>query len=162
MLLQAVPLRNSLRKIMVALKVEFYRQYWGMDIGDECKISLKAILDKTNPRGIHIGRYTGVALNAVILSHDFVRNRHLDTWIGERCHIGAGAIIGAGVRIGDGCIVAAGSVVLKDVPDNCIVMGNPARVVEQGLKTGKWGVRVDVLPADRIDQNVLINDVETK
>lgn len=154
----SVRLRNTLRKATMAVSLAYYRHYWGMDIGEECRISHKAILDKSNPAGIHIGRYTGVALNAVILSHDFVRNRHVDTWIGERCHIGACAIIGAGVRVGNGCLVAAGSVVLKDVPDNCIVMGNPARVIEQGLKTGKWGVRVDVLPADRIDQNVLISD----
>jgi acetyltransferase-like isoleucine patch superfamily enzyme len=145
----------------MALSLAYYRRYWGMDIGEGCRISHKAILDKSNPRGIHIGRYTGVALNAVILSHDFVRNRHVDTWIGERCHIGAGAIVGAGVRIGDGCLVAAGSVVLKDVPDNCIVMGNPARVIEQGLRTGKWGVRIDVLTPDRIDPNVLIVDEGT-
>ena len=55
-------------------------------------------------------------------------------------------------------LIAAGSVVLKDVPDNCIVMGNPARVIEQGLKTGKWGVRIDVLAPDRIDPNVLVVD----
>jgi acetyltransferase-like isoleucine patch superfamily enzyme len=156
----SVLLRNSLRKWTMAVSIEIYRRFWGMDIGVECKISHKAILDKSNPGGIHIGRYTGVALNAIILSHDFVRNKHVDTWIGERCHIGAGAIIGPGVRIGDGCLIAAGSVVLKDVPDNCIVMGNPARVIEQGLRTGKWGVRVDILAPDRIDQNVLLTGKE--
>ena len=101
----SVRLRNSLRKATMAVSLEYYRRYWGMDIAEGCRISHKAILDKSNPRGIHIGRHTGVALNAVILSHDFVRNRHVDTWIGERCHIGACSIIGAGVRIGDGCIV---------------------------------------------------------
>jgi acetyltransferase-like isoleucine patch superfamily enzyme len=141
----------------MAVRIEFLRRYWGMDIGADCRISHKAILDKSNPHGIHIGRYTGVALNAVILSHDFVRNRHVDTWIGERCHIGACAVIGPGVRIGNGSLVAAGSVVLKDVPDNCIVVGNPARVIEEGLRTGKWGVRVDVLAPDRIDPNVVIS-----
>lgn len=155
-----VKMRNALRNALMHFRIAYYRKYWGMDIGEECKISAKAILDKSNPRGIHIGRYTGIALNAVILAHDFVRNRHVDTWIGERCHIGAGAIVGAGVRIGNGCLVAAGSVVLKDVPDNCIVMGNPARVVEQGLKTGKWGIRIDVLSSDRIDPKVLVEDEE--
>jgi maltose O-acetyltransferase len=47
--------------------------------------------------------------------------------IGEDCWIGGGAIISPGVTIGDRCIVGAGAVVTKDVPDDTIVVGNPAR-----------------------------------
>jgi acetyltransferase-like isoleucine patch superfamily enzyme len=45
--------------------------------------------------------------------------------------IGLGAIVLAGVRIGRGAIVAAGAVVTKDVPENVLVAGNPAVVVEE-------------------------------
>jgi maltose O-acetyltransferase len=47
--------------------------------------------------------------------------------IGRDCWIGGGAIIQPGVTIGDRCIVGAGAVVTKDVPDDTIVVGNPAR-----------------------------------
>jgi acetyltransferase-like isoleucine patch superfamily enzyme len=47
----------------------------------------------------------------------------------RRAWIGEGAMILKGVTIGEGAIVGAGSVILKDVPPFCIVMGNPARVV---------------------------------
>jgi len=43
--------------------------------------------------------------------------------------IGAGAIILPGVTIGENAIVGAGSVVTRDVEDNAIVVGNPARFV---------------------------------
>jgi acetyltransferase-like isoleucine patch superfamily enzyme len=43
--------------------------------------------------------------------------------------LGFGVILLSGVRIGKGAVVGAGSVVLSDVPDNAIAMGNPARVV---------------------------------
>lgn len=43
--------------------------------------------------------------------------------------IGAGAIVLPGVTIGENAIVGAGAVVTKDVPDNTIVVGNPARMV---------------------------------
>jgi len=46
-----------------------------------------------------------------------------DAWLGEGCHIRKGVTIGAGAIIG------VNSVVLRSVPDNCIVMGNPAKVV---------------------------------
>ena len=46
-----------------------------------------------------------------------------NAWIGE------GAQIRKGVTIGEGAIVGAAAVVLKDVPPNCIVIGNPAKVV---------------------------------
>ena len=71
--------------------------------------------------------------------------------------MGAGAIIYPGIRIGDGCLIAAGSVVTRDVPEGSIVVGNPARVVEKGLRTGKWGVRTDILPPERLDTKLLMN-----
>ncbi len=59
---------------------------------------------------------------------------HVDTWIGKECNIGAHSIIMPGVRIGDNCVVAAASVVMKDVPSNCLVAGNPARIMEKGIQ----------------------------
>lgn len=54
-------------------------------------------------------------------------------------HVGRGAVVGAGatvlpeLTIGSNSVVGAGAVVTRDVPDNCLVFGNPARVVKQGI-----------------------------
>jgi len=45
--------------------------------------------------------------------------------------ISVGCIIIAGVTIGENSIVGAGSVVSQDVPDYCVVIGNPARIVKK-------------------------------
>lgn len=50
--------------------------------------------------------------------------------IGNDVFIGARSIILKGVTIGDRAVIGAGSVVSKDVPDDCIVAGNPARIVK--------------------------------
>ncbi|OMH83896.1 putative acetyltransferase [Zancudomyces culisetae] len=50
--------------------------------------------------------------------------------IGNSVWIGGGAIILPGVTLGDNVIVGAGSVVTKDVPDNAIVGGNPAKIIK--------------------------------
>lgn len=49
--------------------------------------------------------------------------------IGERTFVGANAVIKQGVKIGKDVIVGAGSVVLKDIPDNTKVAGNPSRKI---------------------------------
>ena len=50
--------------------------------------------------------------------------------IGEDCWIGGGAIICPGVTIGNRCIIGAGSVVTKDIPNDSIAVGNPAKVIK--------------------------------
>ena len=52
-----------------------------------------------------------------------------DVWIGARCQILKG------VHIGSRSIIAAGSVVTKDIPDNVVVAGNPARVIKELKET---------------------------
>lgn len=49
--------------------------------------------------------------------------------IGSNCFIGSGVHIMPGVSIGDNCIIGACSVVTKDVPDNAVVAGMPAKVI---------------------------------
>jgi acetyltransferase-like isoleucine patch superfamily enzyme len=51
--------------------------------------------------------------------------------IGDGCWIGARAMILPGVTLGKRVLVAAGAVVTKDVPDDCLVAGNPARIVRE-------------------------------
>ncbi|OAQ38250.1 maltose acetyltransferase [Pedobacter psychrophilus] len=53
--------------------------------------------------------------------------------IGDDCWIGGNAIILPGVSIGKNCIIGAGSVVTKDISDNSMAVGNPAKVIKNLL-----------------------------
>jgi acetyltransferase-like isoleucine patch superfamily enzyme len=128
-----------LRHFILDVRINFFRKFYGMNIGKGVKISLNAKLDKTNPKGVHIGDDTYIAFDASILSHDMSRLVHKDVRIGERCFIGARSIILPGVTIGDEVVVAAGSVVTKDVPSNSLVAGNPAKVL-RSVQTGPLGI----------------------
>jgi acetyltransferase-like isoleucine patch superfamily enzyme len=121
------------------LKRWYLATFHGMDLHPTCMLSLKARLDMSHPRGIHIGAYSYVAFDAVILAHDMSRGLRTDTYIGERCFIGGRSIILPGVRVESGSIVGAGSVVTANVPPNSIVAGNPARVLKTGISTTRGG-----------------------
>ena len=49
--------------------------------------------------------------------------------IGDDCWIGGGAVICPGVTIGNRCVIGAGAVVTKDIPDDSMAVGNPAKVI---------------------------------
>lgn len=51
--------------------------------------------------------------------------------IGSDVWIGGGALVLPGVTIGDRSVVGAGSVVVRDVPPDCVVAGNPARILRR-------------------------------
>lgn len=127
-------LRKKVYKIVTRLYPWFLKTAYGMDIGQDVIISRSAKLDRAiNPRGIHIGEGTWILTEAMVLSHDHCRGLKADTHIGENCVIGVRSMVMPGVSIGDSCIVAACSVVTKDVPSHCVVVGNPAKVIKTGV-----------------------------
>jgi serine O-acetyltransferase len=50
--------------------------------------------------------------------------------IGNNVTVGANVVIIGNITIGDHVIIGAGSVVVKDVPSNCVVAGNPAKIIK--------------------------------
>ena len=54
--------------------------------------------------------------------------RALPITVGDNCWFGANVSVMQGVTIGSGCVIAAGSVVTKDIPDNCLAAGVPATI----------------------------------
>lgn len=133
--------RQKLYKIFTEFTAWKYRTVYKMDIGEGTVISRKTHLD-TNiyPKGTHIGKYTRITGSVIMLTHDACRKLKADTYIGDNCFIGSRSTILPGVHIGNQVVIGIGSVVTKDIPDNCIAAGNPAKVIRTGVKCGKWGV----------------------
>ena len=128
-----------LQRLLVKLRWAYFVKFWGMDIDPSSIMSLSVRLDKTYPKGVHIGPDSYLAFDVAVLAHDMTRGLYCDTYIGARCFIGARSIILPGVRIGDGSIVGSGSIVTKDVPPASIVAGNPARVIRSNIETTRLG-----------------------
>lgn len=88
--------------------------------------------------GITIGDNTLIGHNVVLttLNHDFMPEKRSTTYpapiiIGKNVWIGANATVVPGVTIGDNAVIAAGAVVAKDVPENTVVGGVPARIIKK-------------------------------
>lgn len=124
------------RTIMVA-------RYGGsIEIGDGFGISGSTIYSIAN---IKIGNNATIGANCKIIDNDFhpldPEHRRLNLneehtsrapiIIGNDCFIGMNSIILKGTVLGDNVVVGAGSVVHGVFPDNCIIAGNPAKIIRQ-------------------------------
>lgn len=94
-----------------------------------------SLVDSLVPEQVEIGDNFISAPGSIILAHDasllvhFNKYRIEKTVIGDNVFLGANAVVLAGVRIGNGAIIGAGAVVTRDVPENTVVAGNPAKVI---------------------------------
>jgi acetyltransferase-like isoleucine patch superfamily enzyme len=86
-------------------------------IGDSVMIANEAYITDADWHGIYDRAHRNDSITPVSIGNN--------VWLGDRC-----AVL-KGVTIGDNSIVAANAVVTKDVQENVIVAGNPARVVKQ-------------------------------
>jgi len=124
--------RHGIVWVISSLTILFYR-FMGIKIGKKTYVSINAHLDVRRGK-IVIGDHVDIAKGACILSH---MTGHKDeqgdreTVIEDNVKIFVNAVVLPGVRIGKNAIIGAGSVVMKDVPPNTVVLGNPARVVKQ-------------------------------
>ncbi len=135
--------RTRLRSSVIEARRLYFTKIWGMSIHPDTLISLQVKLDKTYPKGIHIGEGTAISFGAVVLTHDYIRGIHVDTKIGKYCQIRARSMIMPGLTIGDHSVIGAGTIVTKDVPPHSLVVGNPGRVIRTDIMTEHWGKITD-------------------
>lgn len=100
-------------------------------------IGRNVVFDTVYPENISIGDHVHITSGVVLLTHFLDTSRPGIYWkaghitIGEGAFIGTNTIISKSVRIGNRSIIGAGSVVTKDVPDDEIWAGNPARFIKK-------------------------------
>jgi UDP-2-acetamido-3-amino-2,3-dideoxy-glucuronate N-acetyltransferase len=120
----------------------------GAIIGSECNICSHCFIEGdvnignrvTIKNGVHL--YDGVHIednvfigsNVAFINDKFPRSKQypekfLNIIIRKNASIGANATLLPGITIGENAMVGAGAVVTRDVPNNTLVMGNPARFV---------------------------------
>jgi acetyltransferase-like isoleucine patch superfamily enzyme len=112
-------------------------------LGQECTIS--------SFQHVSIGRECIVADRVMLIDFDHgvveverpIRLQGIykrDVRVGSNCWIGYGACILRGVTIGDNCVIGSNTVVTKDLPDNAVAAGTPARVIRmrEAPATLRW------------------------
>ena len=133
-------LKNKIKILFINRTLMFYyNKIWKMNIDETSYISTATFLDKTNPKGIYIGKFCQITRNVKILTHDYSRGIHANTVIGNNVFIGVNSIVLPGVTIADNVIIGAGSVVTKDIESFSIAAGNPCKIIKQGVNIGKYG-----------------------
>jgi acetyltransferase-like isoleucine patch superfamily enzyme len=101
-------------------------------IGDETRIQSHSFICD----GVIIGKHCFIGHGTMFTNDIFVDSPNFENWVKRNTNIGNDVRVGSNVtllpvEIGDNSIIGAGSVVTKDVPANCVVAGNPAKIIRK-------------------------------
>jgi len=101
-------------------------------IGDESRVQSHCFICN----GVTIGKHCFIGHGTTFTNDLFVDSPNFESWIRRETKIGNDVRIGSNVTllpitVGDNAIIGAGAVVTKDVPANCVVAGNPAKIVRK-------------------------------
>lgn len=136
----------------------------GLKIGEDCHIMGECIIDPGHCWLIEIGNKVTLAPRVHILSHDASTKRELGytyiapVIIGDNVFVGAGSVVLPNVKIGNNVIIGAHSVVANDIPNNSVVVGNPARFIKTYEEYMEE--KSDLLQASLIyDESYTINNI---
>lgn len=138
---------------IVTMMIDKYKRmknpekYWrekGVTIGRRCEI-YPSVSFGSEPYLISIGNHVRINEGVRFITHDggvWVLREYLNEensnkidlfgkiTVGDNVHIGTNATIMPGVSVGNNCIIGCGAIVTKDVANNTIVVGVPARAIE--------------------------------
>ncbi|NAR19382.1 capsule biosynthesis protein CapG [Acinetobacter haemolyticus] len=116
---------------------EKYARSLGVVLGESCSIS-KSVGFGSEPYLIEIGDNVQLTDNVKFFNHGggwVLRSKYpnFDFFgkikIGNNVYVGSSSLILPGVTIGNNVLIGAGSVITKSIPSNCVVGGNPAKVL---------------------------------
>ncbi len=114
------------------------------------------VIGETTEIGNDVSIYQGVTLGGVSTNKG---KRH--PTIGNHVVVGCNASVLGAIRIGNNVRIGAGSVVLKDVPDDCTVVGVPGRIVrKKGVKVNDELMHGDLPDPEEDEMAVLRKEIE--
>jgi UDP-2-acetamido-3-amino-2,3-dideoxy-glucuronate N-acetyltransferase len=106
----------------------------GVVIGDNCKVKALVFI----PTGVTIGNDVFIGPNVTFTNDKYPKSQEewtlTKTKVESGASLGAGCVILPGVVVGKGAMVGSGTIVSKDVPENAIIVGNPARIIGYGIR----------------------------
>ncbi len=116
------------------LLVDFYnyRMYKKYNCIISGRANIKSIIKFPHPVGIIIGKDVNVGKGVTIYQNVTLGQNHdRCPSIGNNVTIYAGAKIVGNIKVGNNAIIGANAVVINDVPDDCIAVGVPARIIRR-------------------------------